>query len=526
MLSIRKICFIVVCASYLVSSCYLYMYYTNEMRAISFQKKSECRILSRGTVIDTAANSTVPPSSVQASSTQNQPSTTTHTAKVINVQTRSETTTTAPRMSASNVNKFHKEHTATKSTAPRAEDGLETGLIACSITLSTTGSRGNSIFSQTKNHLVTTKPMSRNNDYSASKNTAQRPLVTSVPALPGSVCSILNAGQTGRNSGTVREGSNGYTGTKPTQPRPIDSELSTITVTDNSQDNNLAMASSESNANAIEVSRNTMLSPTAGSVPNANSTRTNLEREEVSEFTLLMRKIDQISVKLSERIDTTTSVLNKKVEVLNQRSLTLESSLREIRRIVDRQQASVHQPQQSTVTQQEREAHDEENIHVPPDINDGILTSYSIPMETLRQLVTSTSSRGNFACRVVERLFPELFGPDNLRYGYSYNGSYSYRKKALDPTRLKTVKKYLLYFYPELKDAMLYQKTVIDSINERLRRPDADARRRARSGNGTRSADVSLDNQDSSSADDDPIYTDMFTMSSNVLLEMPYHNNF
>ena len=73
---------------------------------------------------------------------------------------------------------------------------------------------------------------------------------------------------------------------------------------------------------------------------------------------------------------------------------------------------------------------------------------------------------------------------------------------------------------------MLYQKTVIDSINERLRRPDADARRRARSGNGTRSADVSLDNQDSSSADDDPIYTDMFTMSSNVLLEMPYHNNF
>ena len=172
MLSIRKICFIVVCASCLVSSCYLYINYTNEMRAISFQKKAECRILSRGTVIDTAANSTVPPSSVQASSTHNQPSTTTHTAKVINVQTRSETTTTAHRMSASNVNKFPKEHTATKSTAPREEDGcqrLETGLIACSITLSTTGTRGNSIFSQTTNHLVTTTPMSRNNDYSASK---------------------------------------------------------------------------------------------------------------------------------------------------------------------------------------------------------------------------------------------------------------------------------------------------------------------------------------------------------------------
>ena len=72
---------------------------------------------------------------------------------------------------------------------------------------------------------------------------------------------------------------------------------------------------------------------------------------------------------------------------------------------------------------------DEENIYVPPDLNDGLLTAHSMSMEKLRLLVASASSRGNFACRIVENLFPELFGPDNLRYSYSYNGSYFYRKK-------------------------------------------------------------------------------------------------
>ena len=65
----------------------------------------------------------------------------------------------------------------------------------------------------------------------------------------------------------------------------------------------------------------------------------------------------------------------------------------------------------------------------------------------------------------MENLFPERFGPDNLRYSYSYNGSYFYRKKALDPSRLRILKRYLLYFYPELKDSALYQRTVIDSAN-------------------------------------------------------------
>ena len=259
----------------------------------------------------------------------------------------------------------------------------------------------------------------------------------------------------------------------------------------------------------------------------ANSTARSSQKS-VSKFALLMRRIDQISDKLSEQIATTTSVLKKKVEVLNQRSLTLELSIKEIRSIVDRQQTAVQQPQQPPTgppsMPEEPIGNDEENIYIPTDLNDGLLTAHSMSMEKPRLLVTSASSRGNFACRIVENLFPELFGPDNLRYSYSYNDSYFYRKKALDPSRLRILKRYLLYFYPELKDSAVYQRTVIDSVNERLRRPVAESRRRAKSGNVTADPDASHDgNTTYFSTDDTPMYADIYS-SSRVLLEMPYNN--
>ena len=114
------------------------------------------------------------------------------------------------------------------------------------------------------------------------------------------------------------------------------------------------MATPQSGASNVRAgSRAEALATTARSPPSIDNSNTHLHvpmarssLESVSEFALLMRRIDQISDKLSEQIATTTSVLKKKVEVLNQRSLTLESSLKEIRSNVDRQQTVVQQPQQ------------------------------------------------------------------------------------------------------------------------------------------------------------------------------------
>ena len=62
------------------------------------------------------------------------------------------------------------------------------------------------------------------------------------------------------------------------------------------------------------------------------------------------------------------------------------------------------------------------------------------------------------------------------------------------------------------------------SVNERLRRPVAESRRRAKSGNVTADADASNDgNTTYFSTDDTPMYADIYS-SSRVLLEMPYNN--
>ena len=65
---------------------------------------------------------------------------------------------------------------------------------------------------------------------------------------------------------------------------------------------------------------------------------------------------------------------------------------------------------------------------------------------------------------------------------------------------------------------------MIDSVNERLRRPVAESRRRAKSGNVTTDADASHDgNTTYFSTDDTPMNADIYS-SSRVLLEMPYNN--
>jgi hypothetical protein len=44
---------------------------------------------------------------------------------------------------------------------------------------------------------------------------------------------------------------------------------------------------------------------------------------------------------------------------------------------------------------------------------------YHISLDELTKLDKAAFNAGNFACKLVNRLFPELFGPDHLRTTYS-----------------------------------------------------------------------------------------------------------
>ena len=109
---------------------------------------------------------------------------------------------------------------------------------------------------------------------------------------------------------------------------------------------------------------------------------------------------------------------------------------------------------------------------------DNVPPEYEIDLMSLRQINTDSKGPGNFAKKLVEKLFPELFGPDNLRNSFSYNGGGPKKKLALDPVRKMVIHRYVLYFYPELSREVSYQNVVINTINEGLRRPDPAARKK------------------------------------------------
>ena len=192
---------------------------------------------------------------------------------------------------------------------------------------------------------------------------------------------------------------------------------------------------------------------------------------------MIMRKIDQMLERLETKIDGLGSHMNKRFDVLNRRTLALESSMRDMRAIIDRN-ATEERPQALTIVRDcNGEEASTESVMNVNDLYEGIPPAYHIPLESLRYYETNKTSRGNFAVKLVEVLFPELFGPDNMYKCYSYNGGKRYNKLELDPIRKMAIRKYVMFFYPELNKPELYQKAIIDPVNERLRRKDADKRR-------------------------------------------------
>lgn len=107
-----------------------------------------------------------------------------------------------------------------------------------------------------------------------------------------------------------------------------------------------------------------------------------------------------------------------------------------------------------------------------------IVTSPDFPVPSLyilsdkevREIVQQSLSVGNFAARLLVRLFPELFTTENLRLQYNHSGACN--KKQLDPVRLRMIRHYVEAVYPVEKMDEVWHYECIPSIDERCRRPN------------------------------------------------------
>lgn len=90
----------------------------------------------------------------------------------------------------------------------------------------------------------------------------------------------------------------------------------------------------------------------------------------------------------------------------------------------------------------------------------GIPASYRLPAATLVKEYNNTSGPRNFAKHILVLLYPELFGNDNLRKFYSYNGGGSRDKRQLEPTRTLHLQRYVTFFIQMLSQLLNGWSTV------------------------------------------------------------------
>nr|XP_023690424.1 BEN domain-containing protein 3 isoform X1 [Paramormyrops kingsleyae] len=97
-------------------------------------------------------------------------------------------------------------------------------------------------------------------------------------------------------------------------------------------------------------------------------------------------------------------------------------------------------------------------------------SAYLLSDSEVREIVQQSLSVGNFAARLLVRLFPELFTQENLRLQYNHSGACN--KKQLDPVRLRLIRHYVEAVYPVDKMEEVWHYECVPSIDERCRRPN------------------------------------------------------
>lgn len=110
----------------------------------------------------------------------------------------------------------------------------------------------------------------------------------------------------------------------------------------------------------------------------------------------------------------------------------------------------------------------EELTVAPPDFP--APPAYLLSDGEVREVVQQSLSVGNFAARLLVRLFPELFTQENLRLQYNHSGACN--KKQLDPVRLRLIRHYVEAVYPVDKIEEVWHYECVPSIDERCRRPN------------------------------------------------------
>ncbi|XP_072532844.1 BEN domain-containing protein 3 [Salminus brasiliensis] len=126
-----------------------------------------------------------------------------------------------------------------------------------------------------------------------------------------------------------------------------------------------------------------------------------------------------------------------------------------------------------------------EDLTVPaPDFP--VPSAYLLSDAEVREIVQQSLSVGNFAARLLVRLFPELFTQENLRLQYNHSGACN--KKQLDPVRLRLIRHYVEAVYPVDKMEEVWHYECVPSIDERCRRPNrkkCDILKKAKRSNST-----------------------------------------
>ncbi|XP_051945372.1 BEN domain-containing protein 3-like isoform X1 [Xyrauchen texanus] len=113
-------------------------------------------------------------------------------------------------------------------------------------------------------------------------------------------------------------------------------------------------------------------------------------------------------------------------------------------------------------------------------------SDYLLTDAEVREIVQQSLSVGNFAARLLVRLFPELFTQENLRLQYNHSGACN--KKQLDPVRLRLIRHYVEAVYPVDKMEEVWHYECVPSIDERCRRPNrkkCDILKKAKRSNNT-----------------------------------------
>ncbi|VDH89900.1 Hypothetical predicted protein [Mytilus galloprovincialis] len=149
--------------------------------------------------------------------------------------------------------------------------------------------------------------------------------------------------------------------------------------------------------------------------------------------------------------------MNRKNDTVLRRLTDLEVMCTRLARQQDQILAGQHRPTIPAAVV------DDQQVPAIPDL-------YNIPNEELTRIKVSAKSSGNFAAALTKRFFPELYGMDNLRYFYNWNGGGKHGKRELDPARREIIRQFTVRMYPEVRQEDIFRTNVINAVNEMLRR--------------------------------------------------------